>query len=307
MKTKAVEIGDFEGVFAVPPLARSRDTERSLAREENRKVIRHIESGGLTRMMYGGNAVFYHITLKEFEDCLEMLRELAGKDTWVIPSVGPSFGMAMAQAELLKEYDYPAAMFLPVSDPHDDEGVYRGISEFVECSGKPVIVYLKAENNLAVGQVKRLFNDGRAVGVKYAIVRKDPAQDAFLDALLAVVDRRRVISGIGERPAITHTMKFQLPGYTTGSGCLAPKATQRMFELLASRKPEEAERIRAQFLPLEDLRDRWNAVRVLHDAFRLSGVADTGPLPPMLSDLSEAQAAEVRPVAEKLLKFEREV
>ncbi|MBI2194292.1 MAG: dihydrodipicolinate synthase family protein [Planctomycetes bacterium] len=306
MKTQAVRAEDFEGVFAVPPLARRRDPARSLDAQENGKIIRHIEAGGISRFMYGGNAVFYHLTLKEFETALQFTAELAGPETWVIPSVGPSFGRAMEQVAMLRDTPFPAAMFLPVSDPRDNEGVYRGISEFVRLSGKPVIVYLKAENNLGVEQVGRLFRDGSAVGLKYAVVRKNPAEDPFLEAILDAVDRRRVISGIGERPAPVHLLKFGLPGYTTGSGCLAPRTTGRMFERLRHRDEAGALAVREKFLPLEDLRDSWGAIPVLHEAFRLAGVADTGPLPPMLSNLAGERAEKVQVAARALLGHERQ-
>ena len=72
---------------------------------------------------------------------------------------------------------------------------------------------------------------GLCTGIKYAVVRQDPTQDACLTALLERVDRSIVVSGIGERPAIVPLQQFQLPGYTTGSGCIGSAFTQRMFNL----------------------------------------------------------------------------
>ncbi len=46
---------------------------------------------------------------------------------------------------------------------------------------------------------------------------------------------------------------------------------------------------RAAFLPLEDCRDAYSPIRVLHDAVTLAGIADMGPMLPMLSNLPEAQ------------------
>jgi hypothetical protein len=54
-------------------------------------------------------------------------------------------------------------------------------------------------------------------GHQYAVVRTDPARDTYLDGLLKRVDRQRVISGIGERPAVIHLRDWQLSGFTTGS------------------------------------------------------------------------------------------
>ena len=46
-------------------------------------------------MMYGGNANFYHLAGREYNETLELLAALAGKDTWMIPSAGPDFGKLM--------------------------------------------------------------------------------------------------------------------------------------------------------------------------------------------------------------------
>jgi len=66
----------------------------------------------------------------------------------------------------------------------------------------PVIVYLKDENNFGADReagldaVARLVDDGVCVAIKYAVVRADPARDAYLEQLLKRVDRNRVISTI---------------------------------------------------------------------------------------------------------------
>ena len=48
-------------VIAVPPLARREDL--SFDAIENGRLIRHIESGGVSTLLYGGNALFYHIRI----------------------------------------------------------------------------------------------------------------------------------------------------------------------------------------------------------------------------------------------------
>ena len=77
--------------------------------------------------------------------------------------------------------------------------------------------------------VARLVDSGVCVGIKYAVVRPDPVDDPYLKALLERVDRRFVISGMGERPAVAHLEGLDLPGFTTGSGCLAPALSQALF------------------------------------------------------------------------------
>ena len=94
LKTTPVTPADLgASVIAVPPLARRSDL--TLDPEANRALIRHLETGGVRTLMYGGNANFYHLPLSEYDQTLAMLEELAGPDTLVIPSAGPAFGTMM--------------------------------------------------------------------------------------------------------------------------------------------------------------------------------------------------------------------
>ena len=306
MRTTAVLTEDLRGVFAVPPLARRADTTRSLDFEQNDLIVRHIQSGGITRLIYGGNAFIYHVTLPEYE---EMLGWLNGLDDglWIIPSIGPSFGRAMDQAPVLRKFDFPCAMVLPCSDPRDASGLEAGYREIAEAAATKLLLYLKDENGFGVDKeagldaVARLVDDGVCMGIKYAVVRDDPAQDDYLDALLKRIDRRLVISGIGERPAVVHLRDWQLPGFTTGSGCIAPHLSQRIFEACERGDFDEADRLRADFMPLEDLRDTWGPARVLHAAVEQAGVARTGRIPPFVSPLDEESQNQIGKVARELL------
>lgn len=305
MKTTPVSSEDLRGVFAVPPLARSDDSQCSLDLEQNNLIVRHIVNGGLTRFIYGGNAFLYHVTLAEYEQLLEWLSGFSA-DLWVIPSAGPSFGRAMDQASLLREYGFPCVMMLPCSDPRDAAGLERGYRAFAEAANTKLLVYLKEETTFGADKeagldaVARLVDDGVCVGIKYAVVRDDPARDSYLDGLLRRVDRSFVISGIGERPAAIHMRDWRLPGFTTGSGCIAPRFSQLLFDACTRGEFEEAERLRAAFLEHEDLRDQWGPARVLHSATQLAGIARTGPVPPYISALSDAEGAQLGPVARAL-------
>lgn len=307
MKTTPVTPDDLRGVFSVPSLARKPDARRTLDWTENERIVQHLAAGGLTRLLYGGNAFLYHVTLAEFGQLLEWLARLPG-DLWAIPSLGPSYGRALDQASLLRRHEFPCAMMLPCGDPRDAAGLEQGYREIAKAAGTPLIVYLKEENNFgsdkAVGldAIARLVEDGVCVAIKYAVVRQNPAQDDYLAALLKRVDRRRVVSGIGERPAVVHLRDWNLPGFTTGSGCLAPRLSQGLFEACARQNYAAADRLRAEFLPHEDLRDAWGPARVLHASLQLAAVANTGPLPPYVSPLAKAQTQQLAPVANGLLQ-----
>ena len=306
MKITRMTPDDLRGVFAVPPLARRDDAVRSLNFEQNDLIVRHIAGGGITRFIYGGNAFLYHLTLAEFEQLLAWLRGFPD-DSWAIPSIGPSFGRAMDQAPLLRKQKFPCAMMLPCADPRDAAGLERGYREVAESADAGLIVYIKDEANLAADKeagldlVARLIDDKVCVGIKYAVVRADPARDPYLEALLKRVDRSFVISGIGERPAVTHLRDWRLPGFTTGSGCVAPRLSKMIFDACVRNDFDRAERLRAEFIPLEDLRDKWNPAKVLHHATELAGIAGTGPVPPYLSALSSKEREVLSVVAQSLI------
>ncbi|MCC6586862.1 MAG: dihydrodipicolinate synthase family protein [Bryobacterales bacterium] len=305
MRTTPLTTADLCGVFPVPPVCRNSDDQRTINYAETGKIVKHIAAGGIKNFLYGGNAFLYHVTLREFEGLLEWMSG-APDDHLMIPSVGPSFGRAMDQAPLLRKYNFPCTMLLPCGDPRDAEGLERGYREFADASATPLIVYLKEENNFGsdkmagLDAVARLVADGVCVGIKYAVVRENASVDDYLKALLERVDKAYVLSGIGERPAIAHMRDFQLPGFTTGSGCIAPALTRALFEANVAGDWDTAESIRKQFIGLEDMRDAWGPARVLHAATELAGIAKAGPIAPYITGLNAAQFEQLRPVATQL-------
>lgn len=294
-------------VFAVPPLARTADRRRAIDFDESARIVRHLTQGGVDCLMYGGNAFLYHLSLREYEPLLEWLSGLQRDGVVCIPGAGPSFGRLMDQAPLLRFFGFSYAMVLPCGDPRDAAGIGMGLREFAEASGARLICYVKEEMNLGsdlergLDVLGELVDEGICVGIKYAVVRQDPKVDGYLEALLRRVDRGKVISGIGERPAVVHLRDWGLPGFTTGSGCLAPSLS--MAILRACRKGDfaEAERVREHFLALEDLRDAWGPARVLHHATELAGIARTGAIPPFVSMLSAEQQQRIEPVTRELV------
>jgi dihydrodipicolinate synthase/N-acetylneuraminate lyase len=305
MSTTTVSPRDLAGVFAVPPLPRRPDAKRRIDFDAAEAVARHIQDGGITRYLYGGNAFLYHITLDEYETLLGWL-DTFEEPRWPIPSVGPSFGRAIDQAKLLRRYTFRTVMVLPCNDPRDARGMEAGLREIADACGVPLILYLKSEDGFGADKeagleaVGRLVNEGVAIAIKYAVVLDDPRRDSYLDGLLRRVDRQRVISGMGERPAIVHMRDFSLPGFTTGSGCIASRSCSSLFDACVSGNWSRAEELREPFMPLEDLRDAWGPARVLHHATELAGIAPTGAIPPYVSPLDDQRVEQLRPVAREL-------
>ena len=286
-------------VMAVPPLART--SAGGIDAAANAAIIRHIEAGGVRLLLYGGNANVYHLPLAEYAALLPLLAELAGPETLVVPAVGPTYGLLLEHARLLRGSGFATAMVLPQQGITTSAGVATGIRRFVEAAGMPAVVYVKHDGFLEPSDVAALVNDGLVSGLKYATVRPDPAHDPYLRELVGLVDPRLVISGIGEQPAIIHLRDFGLGGFTTGCGCVAPRLSQRRLAAAVAGRWDEAERIRRIFEPLEDLRNAISPIRVLHEAVAAAGVADTGPLLPLLDVVEETHRPAIATAARMLL------
>jgi dihydrodipicolinate synthase/N-acetylneuraminate lyase len=293
-------------VLAVPPLARTADY--ALADAENTKIIRHIEAGGIRTLLYGGNANFYHLPLAELDQVLAFLSAAAGADTLVIPSAGPAYGLSIDQAKIYLKYKFPTVMLLPQVGITTSKGVAAGVERFVQAAGVPALLYIKHDGYIEPEDVGPLAEKKLISGIKYATVRNDTdtKADPYLHKLLGHVDRKIVISGIGEQPAIVHVDGFKLGGFTSGCVCIAPNLSRKMLAALRAGQIAEADRIRGIFRPLEDLRNAINPIRVLHEAVRLGGIANTGPLTPLLTNAPEADHARIREAAMKLLAADKE-
>jgi 4-hydroxy-tetrahydrodipicolinate synthase len=286
MKISPVTSEDFRrSVISVPPLARNRDY--SLNRSENERLARYIEDGGVSTLLYGGNANLYNIGLREFPTLMEMIESIAGSETWVIPSIGPDFGKALDQVGVLGGFQFPTALLLPIAFPSTPDGVEQGVRHIAQAYGRPLILYIKTDRYIAAAELGKLFADKHVCGIKYAVPRKDLAKDEYLSEILQYVDRGFVVSGFGERPAISHMREFDLAGFTSGSVCLAPHLSGLVLKCLQERDYVGASRWRELFMPLEDLRDTISPLRVLHDAVTHSGIANMGPQYPLLSNISD--------------------
>jgi dihydrodipicolinate synthase/N-acetylneuraminate lyase len=288
--------------MAVPPLARN--TAGELDAAANAAIIRHLEAGGIELLLYGGNAVLYHLPLGEYEPLLEMLAGLAGPASVVVPAVGPTYGLMMEHARLLQGTSFATAMVLPHQGITTSSGVATGVRRFVEAAGMPALVYIKHEGFLEPEDAAALCRDGLVSAIKYAIVRDDPAEDPTLRRLVDLVDPAMVISGIGEQPAIVHMRDFGLGGFTTGCGCVSPKLSVALRQAAARGDWAEAERLRALFEPLEDLRNAISPICVLHEAVAAAGIADTGPLLPLLDRVPAGHRAAIQTAASALAAVE---
>lgn len=252
-------------------------------------------------LLYGGNANFYHIRPSEYESTLAILADCAANQTRIIPAVGPSYGMMMDQADILKKFDFPTVMVLPTTAVMTEPGLMNGFRNFVQAIGKPAVLYIKDEDYISPEGAAELVRDGDVSFIKYAIVREDASHDDYLSRLVEEVDPSLIVSGIGEQPALIHLTKFKCAGFTSGCVCVNPGLSMRMMRAIHDHDYDLAEKIRRIFLPLEDLRNDVNPIRVLHEAVALCGIAETGPHLPLLNGLVSSKAQDVKAAATELL------
>ncbi|MGL5114316.1 MAG: dihydrodipicolinate synthase family protein [Beijerinckiaceae bacterium] len=287
-------------VLSVPPLARSADL--SLSAAGNRAQCDHLRAGGVTSFLWGGNANLYNMGVMEFAPFLDMLDGIAHPGDWHIPSVGADFGKAIDQAKLLKGRSaFPTAMLLPLRFPATADGIAEGMARIADAMGKPIIAYVKDDGYVEAAALGRMVRSGHICAVKYGTVKATPANDPALRAIVDSVDPTLVISGIGERPVIDHFTGFRIRSFTSGCVCIAPRLSMDILAALTRGDVKSAAAIREAFMVLEDLRDAHSPLRVLHEAVRLSGVAPTGPMLPMLSSITDAEVLAKIEVAAKAL------
>ena len=304
MKTTFTTADLHASVIAVPPLCRDASLKTNAV--ENAKLIRHIERGGVSTLLYGGNANFYNIAPSEYAAVLDQIEAAAAPETWIVPGVGPYFGTMMDQAALLAARKFPTAMVLPTVAVSTPEGVRAAVMRFVEKAGIPAVLYVKDEKYVTVEVLKSLVAAGVISWIKYAVVRDNPADDPLLRAMVDSVDPALVVSGIGEQPAITHWRDFGIRSFTSGCVCVAPRRSQEMLAALRAGDFARAEEIRARFNSLEALRNAHGPIPVLHHAVALAGLAATGPALPLMADLGEELRDEIFPAATGLLGWNAE-
>ncbi len=300
MQTTPITYDDLRSsVISVPPLARKADL--SLNDAENTKLIKHLEAGGVRTFLYGGNANLYNIAVSEFGKLLEFLTGAVAPTSIVVPSVGPFYGNIVDQADILKSFKFPTAMILPTLFPAKPAGIQTAVRHFVERSGIPAVLYIKDANYMPPEAAAQLVEEGLISWIKYAIVRDNPAVDPYLSKLIDLVDRKLIVSGIGEQPAIIHLRDFGITGFTSGCVCVAPALSMKCMNAIHREDYAEAERIRELFLPLEDQRNTHGPIPVLHHAVSLSGVAETGPFLPLLAPLADERLPAIKQAALDLL------
>lgn len=270
-------------VVAVPPIALNADY--SVNAGANEAIIKHIEAGGVDILLYGGNANLYHFGLDDFRAAMEAIKASVAPTTHLITSIGPDFGKAMAQVPIVRDLGLKNVMVLPTNFPADPAGVANGVRKLAAAFGSGLVLYLKRENYVDPDELAKLIAEKAVSFVKYAVEKPDAAKDPYLDAVVSAIGTEYLASGMGETPIHDHLGERKLTTYTSGAVCIAPTAASELLALYKAGRAAEAFELSRPFLEFEKIRLDLGGLQVLHDGVHLSGVADTGPLMPMVSNL----------------------
>lgn len=291
-------------VVAVPPIALN--TDYSVNAEANEAIIKHIEGGGVNILLYGGNANLYHFGLDDYRSAMQAIKAAAVPATHLITSIGPDFGKAMAQAPIARDLGFKNVMVLPTNFPADPAGVATGVRKLADAFGSGLIVYLKRENYVDPNELAKLIAEKAVSFVKYAVEKLDASKDPYLDAVLSAIGTEHLASGMGETPIHDHLGQRKLTTYTSGAVCIAPFAASELLMLYKSGRAAEALDLSRPFLEFEKVRMDLGGLQVLHDGLRLSGIADTGPLMPMVSNLPVEKLKPVQAAVDALRIAEKQ-
>lgn len=290
-------------VVAVPPVAWSDKLE--LAEAENRKLIKHIEAGGVGALLYGGNANLYHYDRGRFAALLDLLADAASPATDVIPSIGPDFGKLVEEARILRDRKFAGVMALPMTFPTHPAGIEKAIRAAADTLGAPLILYVKREHYLTPDRIAALLADRAICFVKYAVERPDPSGDQYLSDLCSAIGAGNIASGMGETPIHAHLPDYQVRTYTSGGVCIAPRAAMALLAAYRASDLGEARRLSAPFLRFEQVRAAINGFSVMHDAVTLSGIANMGPILPMAGNVPQDELATVQAAVNDLVALDQ--
>jgi dihydrodipicolinate synthase/N-acetylneuraminate lyase len=167
--------------------------------------------------------------------------------------------------------------------------------------GFGVVLYVRRDQYVKPDSLAKLVSEGTVSFVKYAVERGDPAADPYLDAIVAAIGTQYVASGMGETPIADHIGRRRLSTFTSGAVCLAPATATRILMLLRKQKIEAARELAEPLLAFERLRAELGGIQVLHDAISIAGIAEMGPLLPMVSNTKAQHRSRMETAAQELL------
>jgi 4-hydroxy-tetrahydrodipicolinate synthase len=290
----------------VPPTPFTPDG-RAVAPERLEALVRGLFAAGIRVFLpAAGTGEFHSLSPDEVIQCVSATRLAVGDSGTVIAPIGFSVDHAVSVGKRALDAGADGLLLMPVVHPYvADEGFrdyFLAIADR-QFPAAPLLTYKRASAP-SDKLLLELAHAGKLCGVKYAV----NDLDAF--ARFAAAARRMgnlgLYCGTAERWA-PYYMMAGATGYTSGSGCVAPRTTLAMHRALASGQLDAALRHLAVLRPLEDYRardgDSFN-ISAIKYAVGLLGV-DFGPCRPPQRKLNPPEQDEIRQIVESLLVAER--
>jgi 5-dehydro-4-deoxyglucarate dehydratase len=243
----------------------------------------------------GGTGEGFSLTLEETD---RVVRTAVDEVTGAVPVLAPATGStanAVAQARAAEAAGADGLLLMP---PYLTEGSQAGliehVSEVCAATGLGVVVYSRANAVLTDASVA-------------ALADRNPSLVGFKDGVGSIEQMTRIYARVGDRltyvGGLPTAETFALPllqlGVSTYSSALfnfAPQFAIDFYDAVRAQDRDEVYRRLNEFvIPYLDIRDRTPgyAVSIVKGGLAAIG-RPAGPVRPPLTDLTEAEVAELR-------------
>ncbi len=299
--TTAFDPRRLDTVHLVPPTPFSDDGSRVVPDRLGRLVADLAERGLRVFLPAAGTGEFHSLVEDEVLACVRVTRDAAGPGATVLAPIGFGLAPALALGRGALQAGADALLVMPPIHPYlSDAGFRDYVRALVRALGVPLLTYKRGpvpSDHL----LRELAGSGDLIGVKYAVNNLD-AVARLADAL---PEGCGLYCGTAERWAPYFALAGAT-GYTSGSGCLAPRLTLALHRSLREGRWPEAMRLVRMIRPLEDFRARdGDALNIgaVKSALGLVG-HDFGSVRPPQRPLTEDELGELRRTLEPVLDAE---
>ncbi|CDN51951.1 hypothetical protein [Neorhizobium galegae] len=276
----------------------------SVNASETLRLAAHVRAGGVPELLFSGNANLSAFSLAQFETVLDLAGEAARYGPVTI-GIGPELGRMLDQAPLIERSGLKDVLVLPIHAPADTHGTADGIRHIADRLGRGVIVDLIRDNHLRPVTLRKLLDEGSIVAARYSVQMPNPGDDGYLDRVIEVMTRERMIGGLGEAAILDHLAVRRFGAITSGAAALVPARIRAVVEAIAISDMALARRLLTPVLELERVRAMLGPIQVLHDAVTHAGIAAMGRQMPMLSPVKVKYRADMEAGVEALLASAR--
>ena len=300
MSRAALRADDCATVLVVCITPRNADGSTDV--EGTRRNVDYlIDSGADFIMPMCGTGLVYDAGLADYEAVVGTFVDQADGRALVVPGVGPGFGRCLEMAEIARSAGAAGVMIMPIVGPASDNGVRTGLESIARRARLPTILYQRRLDIMPVDHVVELCGLDEVVGLKYAV----DDLSSFKRIVDSAAHDAAMVCGMAEDPSIDY-LKAGAVGFSSGMANFVPRMSVELLGAFCSGDLEEAERLRGEMVPFEDLRGEDGArysTSALHAAMDYAGLAG-GPVIPFAEPVAEADLARLYEMMSRLLEQE---